>query len=62
VRAHRSGRACYLVALTGYGTSADMARAHDAGFAQHLVKPAAPGELLEAVQRGVKDSMQRKAS
>ncbi|MEJ5990019.1 ATP-binding protein [Ramlibacter sp. PS3R-8] len=62
VRAHPSGQACYLVALTGYGTSADVARAHDAGFSQHLVKPAAPGDLLEAVQRGVKESMQRKAS
>ncbi|MCC2633421.1 MAG: chemotaxis protein methyltransferase CheR [Ramlibacter sp.] len=62
VRAHRNGGTCYLVALTGYGTSADVARAHEAGFSQHLVKPAGPGDLLDAVERGVKDSMQRKAS
>ncbi|MBC7983541.1 MAG: response regulator, partial [Candidatus Obscuribacterales bacterium] len=29
-----------LVALTGYGRSSDLQRAHDAGFDHHLVKPA----------------------
>jgi CheY-like chemotaxis protein len=58
VRAHRNGGNCYLVALTGYGTTADAARAHDAGFSQHLVKPARPDALLEAVERGVNHGMQ----
>jgi CheY-like chemotaxis protein len=53
VRAHPHGANCYLVALTGYGTAADMVKAHDAGFQQHLVKPAPPEALLEAVRHGM---------
>jgi signal transduction histidine kinase/ActR/RegA family two-component response regulator len=55
VRSHRNGRSCYLVALTGYGTLADIAKAHDAGFRQHLVKPAQPEALLEAIHLGLKE-------
>lgn len=33
------GHPCRLVALTGYGQDADLARSEAAGFAQHLVKP-----------------------
>ena len=51
IRAHRNGSRCHLVALTGYGTAADIAQAHAAGFRRHLVKPVAPEELLRAVQR-----------
>ena len=53
VRAHRNGANCYLVALTGYGTAADVVKAHDAGFQQHLVKPAPPQALLEAIRHGM---------
>lgn len=53
LRAHARGRDCYLVALTGYGTAADVAKAQAAGFGTHLVKPAAPDALLEAVERGM---------
>jgi signal transduction histidine kinase/ActR/RegA family two-component response regulator len=60
VRSHRNGASCYLVALTGYGTSADAARAHEAGFSQHLVKPAGPHDLLDAVERGVRGGTPRK--
>lgn len=56
VQEHRNGRSCYLVALTGYGTAADIAKAQEAGFRQHLVKPAGPGALLDAVQRGLQDT------
>jgi CheY-like chemotaxis protein len=35
-----------LVALTGYGQEADRRRAEEAGFAQHLVKPAQPDAVL----------------
>jgi CheY-like chemotaxis protein len=56
VRAHPNGRACYLVALTGYGTLADVARARDAGFDKHLVKPAAPDALLQAMEEALKKS------
>lgn len=54
MRAHRNGRTCYLVALTGYGTAADIAQAQQAGFGTHLVKPARPEALLEAIQQGLK--------
>ncbi|MFT3774657.1 MAG: ATP-binding protein [Minicystis sp.] len=35
-----------LVALTGYGQEADRRRAAEAGFAQHLVKPAQPDAVI----------------
>jgi signal transduction histidine kinase/ActR/RegA family two-component response regulator len=60
VRVHPNGRNCYLVALTGYGTAADITRARAAGFRQHLVKPAAPDALLEAIEQGMRDAAERK--
>jgi CheY-like chemotaxis protein len=36
-----------LVAVTGYGQAADRQRAAEAGFTQHLVKPAAPTAVIE---------------
>ena len=62
MRAHRNGRNCYLVALTGYGTSADVARALEAGFSQHLVKPARPDALLAAVAGGLQQDASRTTS
>lgn len=53
VQAHANGRQCYLVALTGYGTAADVARAREAGFHRHLVKPAPPEALLEAIAQAL---------
>jgi ActR/RegA family two-component response regulator len=41
------------VALTGYGTAADVVKARDAGFRQHLVQPAGPDALLQAMQEGL---------
>jgi CheY-like chemotaxis protein/anti-sigma regulatory factor (Ser/Thr protein kinase) len=55
LRAHPAGANCYLVALTGYGTAADVARAREAGFRVHLVKPAKPEELLGAIQQALSD-------
>jgi signal transduction histidine kinase/DNA-binding response OmpR family regulator len=40
----------HLVAITGYGTDSDRARAHAAGFARHLVKPVDMGDLLSIVR------------
>ena len=40
-----------LVALTGYGTAQDIARAHAAGFDQHFVKPIDCDQLLEELQQ-----------
>ncbi|GAB3663591.1 hybrid sensor histidine kinase/response regulator [Ramlibacter alkalitolerans] len=61
VRVHPNGRNCYLVALTGYGTAADITRARAAGFRQHLVKPAAPDALLEAIRHGLRENTDRRA-
>jgi two-component system CheB/CheR fusion protein len=36
-----------LIALTGYGTAADRQRAMDAGFDEHIVKPAEPEQLAK---------------
>jgi two-component system CheB/CheR fusion protein len=36
----------FLIALTGYGRSADRRTSHDAGFDEHLVKPVQPDRLL----------------
>ncbi len=40
-----------LIALTGYGQSADMAASKRAGFDAHLTKPVSPGDLLDLVQK-----------
>ena len=45
----RKGKAPRLVALTGYGQQADLARARDAGFDLHLTKPATLDDLRRAV-------------
>lgn len=39
-----------LVAMTGYGQEADRARAREAGFAVHLVKPVDPSALLDSIR------------
>src|SRR5690606_15410117 len=44
IRALPGGRACRLVALSGYGLAADHARSEAAGFERHLVKPVNPIE------------------
>ena len=41
-----------LIALTGYGQKEDRARAADAGFDYHFVKPADPREIQLAIERG----------
>jgi len=38
-----------LVALTGMGQAADLARTHEAGFDEHLIKPASQAELFKAI-------------
>jgi CheY-like chemotaxis protein len=40
-----------LIAMTGYGQKEDLARAFEAGFDHHLVKPADPRELLRLIGR-----------
>ena len=38
-----------LVAMTGYGQDSDRARAYDAGFDVHVVKPATTATILESL-------------
>ena len=38
-----------FIALTGYGQSEDVRRAHEAGFAVHLTKPVEPARLREVL-------------
>ena len=40
-----------LVALTGYGSESAAARAREAGFDEHLVKPTEPDLLMQTLQR-----------
>jgi DNA-binding response OmpR family regulator len=40
-----------LIALTGYGTEEDRRKSLAAGFAHHVVKPAAPQELLALLDK-----------
>jgi len=49
IRAEPAFAGLRLIALTGYGQQEDQARAHEAGFDQHLVKPADPDSLLRAI-------------
>jgi CheY-like chemotaxis protein len=52
LRAHEATQDCLIVALSGYGQTADHELSRSAGFDHHLVKPA---EL--AMLRKVFDSM-----
>jgi PAS domain S-box-containing protein len=38
------------IALSGYGTDADLRRSHDAGFVMHLIKPVDMNELSRALR------------
>jgi len=41
----------FLIALTGYGQSADKERAREAGFDDHVVKPADIDHLLRVLRK-----------
>lgn len=45
-----------LVAITGYGQSADKLRAATAGFTEHLVKPVDLNTVLDVVGRLMRDA------
>jgi len=47
----RRGAGLRLIALTGWGTEGDVQRAREAGFDQHLTKPADPDLLSEMIRR-----------
>jgi len=43
------GRVVKLVALTGMGQPADLARTREAGFDEHLTKPASMTQVLQSI-------------
>ncbi|HET7306390.1 MAG TPA: response regulator [Gammaproteobacteria bacterium] len=49
VRGHPGGEGIRLIAMTGFGRDNDRRRALQAGFDQHLTKPARPEELQQAL-------------
>ena len=51
--------ATYLIAYSGYGQAEDRERTRQAGFDEHLVKPATLEDLLAAVQRGLAEAGER---
>ena len=51
LRAEAGLESTTLIAVTAYGAEEDRRRAREAGFDRHLVKPIAPGELLELLSR-----------
>jgi signal transduction histidine kinase/ActR/RegA family two-component response regulator len=51
LRAVPSAAAARLIALTGYGQSADRQRGREAGFDEHLLKPVDPALLADLIAR-----------
>jgi CheY-like chemotaxis protein len=51
LRSDSATRSLYLIALTGYGQHADRQKALDAGFDDHMTKPANFAVLEEAIAR-----------
>jgi signal transduction histidine kinase len=51
LRSAPATRHLILIAVTGYGQAEDRARALEAGFDAHLVKPVEPARLLDAINR-----------
>jgi CheY-like chemotaxis protein len=54
LRSHPELASLPLIALSGYGSAEDHARAHRAGFDLHLTKPVALAVLLSEVSRRVR--------
>ncbi len=51
IRALSQGQALRVLAVSGWGQSADVLRSTEAGFDGHLVKPVAPDALLAELER-----------
>ena len=60
-RTDRALQDVHLVALTGYGRSADRARSAEAGFELHVTKPFDPDRLEKLVQEVMANSAQGSA-
>ncbi len=55
LRRRWGGRPLHLAAVTGWGQPKDRARAFDAGFDQHLVKPTDAAKLKSIIQLAERD-------
>jgi signal transduction histidine kinase/CheY-like chemotaxis protein len=51
IRALPGGNAMTLIAVSGWGQAADLARSREAGIDQHLLKPVDPARLREMLER-----------
>ncbi len=54
IRAHPTGSQVLLIALTGYGQQSDRARALQAGFDEHMVKPLDSRLLMGMLEQGAR--------
>ncbi len=61
IRSNPRHAGVYLIALTGYGQASDRARALQAGFDEHVVKPIGPEMLMRLLATGAKqeDGMEK---
>jgi CheY-like chemotaxis protein len=50
LRRHEKMQSVYMIALSGYGQAEDISATHQAGFNQHLVKPADFDKLINLVE------------
>ncbi len=53
MRRDPGGLKVVLIALTGYGTAADRAKAFEAGFDEFLIKPFEPGRFEQICQKAL---------
>jgi DNA-binding response OmpR family regulator len=56
IRRQPWGHDVLLLAVSGWGTSIDKARASEAGFDHHRTKPADPTEIIDLIEGGAKDA------
>jgi two-component system CheB/CheR fusion protein len=61
VRSGPAGDQVFMVALTGYGSQADVRAAEEAGFDAHLTKPAEPERLFQLLARRVPSESRRRS-
>ena len=57
IRAEPHGRGMLLLALTGYDSAGDAARASEHGFDYHLVKPVDPDRLARLLSESAEGSL-----
>jgi two-component system, chemotaxis family, CheB/CheR fusion protein len=61
VRSGPGGDQVFMVALTGYGSQADVRAAEEAGFDAHLTKPAEPERLFQLLARRAPSESRRRS-